>query len=159
MEVEKSPIPLTPAQLLTLIPQQNPFRFVDAIVSVNAHSIEGHYTFKEDESFYGGHFPGQPITPGVILLESMCQVGVVALGIYLLSLEVSEVEVRRWTTFFSDATTEFLKPVLPGQRVTIRAEKVFWRKKKLRCTIEMKTDDGVLVAQATASGIGVRRNE
>jgi 3-hydroxyacyl-[acyl-carrier-protein] dehydratase len=60
--------PLTPAQLLDLLPQQRPFRFVDEIVEVDEQRIVGRYTFREDEWFYAGHFPGRPITPGVILL-------------------------------------------------------------------------------------------
>ena len=148
--------PLSLTELLELVPQQRPFRFVDAITEVDELKIVGNYTFKNDESFYEGHFPGKPVTPGVILLESMCQVGVVALGIYLLSLEESAEEVKLWTTMFSDAQVDFMKPVLPGTKVTIRGERVFWRRKKLRSRIEMFDETGSLVAQATASGIGVR---
>jgi 3-hydroxyacyl-[acyl-carrier-protein] dehydratase len=46
--------------------------------------------------------------------------------------------------------------VLPGECVTIRSERVFWRRHKLRARIEMFGADGVLVAQTTASGLGVR---
>jgi 3-hydroxyacyl-[acyl-carrier-protein] dehydratase len=149
--------PLSPSEILNLIPQQNPFRFVETIKEVNENAIEGTYTFKKNESFYEGHFPGNPVTPGVILLEAMCQVGVVGLGIYLLSLEEPAHEVKQWTTFFSDAQVEFMKPVLPGETVTIRGERIFWRRKKLRCKIEMFNSTGDLVAQTTASGMGVRQ--
>ncbi len=50
-------------EILALVPQQAPFRFIDNIVSVNEDGIVGQYTFKEDETFYAGHFPGQPVTP------------------------------------------------------------------------------------------------
>jgi 3-hydroxyacyl-[acyl-carrier-protein] dehydratase len=86
----------------------------------------------------------------------MAQVGVVALGIYLLSLEVDAQEVSKWTTYFADAQVEFLKPVLPGETVLIRGEKLFWRRRKLRSKLEMCRRDGTLIASATASGIGVR---
>lgn len=147
---------LTPRQLLELIPQQRPFRFVDEILDVNELSITGRYTFRPDEDFYAGHFPGQPVTPGVILLESMCQVGVVALGIHLLAREESPEEVRRWTTMFTDAQVDFSRPVFPGATVTIKGEKIFWRRKKLRSKVEMFDASGNLVAQATASGMGVQ---
>ena len=147
---------LTPHQLLELIPQQKPFRFVDEILEVSDLAISGRYTFRQDESFYAGHFPGNPVTPGVILLESMCQVGVVALGIYLLAQEEAPEEVRRWTTMFADAQTDFFKPVYPGATVTIKGEKIFWRRKKLRSRVEMFDTAGTLVAQATASGVGVK---
>lgn len=151
-------IKLNPKQVLELIPQQKPFRFVDEIIELDDQKIVGTYRFRNDESFYEGHFPGHPVTPGVILLESMCQVGVVALGIYLLAQEESAEEVKRWTTMFSDSQVDFFKPVLPGTTVTIKAEKIFWRRKKLRCRIEMFNDKGELVAQATASGIGVKHD-
>lgn len=147
---------LTPAQVLELMPQQRPFRFVDEILDVDGQRITGRYTFREDEWFYAGHFPGRPITPGVILLESMCQVGVVAMGIYLFALERSVEEARAWTTLFVEAESEFLRSVLPGETVTIRGEQIFWRRNKLRARIEMFAADGTLVAQTTASGLGVR---
>ena len=147
---------LSKEELLALIPQQRPFRFVDEILEVDADHIVGRYTFRQDESFYAGHFPGRPITPGVILLESMCQVGVVALGIYLFSLEANPAEIAHWTTLFTDAQVEFLKAVLPGETVTIRAQKLLWRRKKIRSQIEMFAADGSLVARATPSGLGVR---
>jgi 3-hydroxyacyl-[acyl-carrier-protein] dehydratase len=147
---------LTPAQVLELLPQQRPFRFVDEILEVDDQRISGKYTFRDDEWFYAGHFPGRPITPGVILLESMCQVGVVALGIFLFALEHSIAEARSWTTFFVEAESEFFRTVRPGGTVTIRGERVFWRRNKLRSKVEMFTSDGVLVAQTAASGLGVR---
>lgn len=147
---------LSPEELLSLIPQQAPFRFVDSITLVDDLRIEGKYRFREDESFYKGHFPGNPVTPGVILLESMCQVGVVAHGIYLMAQEESAEETRLWTTFFADAQVEFVKPVFPGETVTVRAERIFWRRKKLRSKVEMFSADGKLVAQATVSGVGVK---
>ena len=149
--------PLTPTQILTYIPQQEPFRFIDQILYVNENEISGTYKFKQHESFYAGHFPNKPITPGVILLESMCQVGVVAFGIYLLSLEIIPNEINKWLTMFTDAKVEFFKSVYPGDLVTIKATKVFWRKMKLRSNIEMYDQNHNLLATTVASGIGVSR--
>jgi len=146
---------LTPNEILNYIPQQNPFRFVDQILNVNENEIIGMYKFKQTESFYAGHFPNKPITPGVILLESMCQVGVVAFGIYLLSLEIASNEISNWLTMFTDAKVEFLKSVYPESTVTIKATKVFWRKMKLRSNIEMYDQNNNLLATALASGIGI----
>jgi 3-hydroxyacyl-[acyl-carrier-protein] dehydratase len=147
---------LTPAEVLALLPQQRPFRYLDEILDVNEERISGRYTFRHDEWFYAGHFPGRPITPGVILLESMCQVGVVSLGIYLFALDHSLDDARAWTTLFVEAESEFLRSVLPGETVTIRGERIYWRRHKLRARIEMFAADGTIVAQTTASGLGVR---
>jgi 3-hydroxyacyl-[acyl-carrier-protein] dehydratase len=146
---------LTPEEILNLIPQQSPFRFIDQITEVDAEQITGSYTFRADEFFYRGHFPGKPVTPGVILLECMCQIGVVALGIYLLSLEVTPAEIKQWLTMFTDAEFECMRSVAPNDTVIVKAKKLFWRRKKLRAEIKMYTPSGELIAAATASGIGV----
>ena len=148
---------LSHQQILDLVPQQAPFRFIDHIVSVDEDGIVGQYTFKEDESFYAGHFPGQPVTPGVILLETMAQTGVVAFGLYLLSLQLDQSELDQWLTLFSDAEVEFSRPVYPGEQVTIRAEKVFWRRMKLKARVTMHNPANELVASCVISGMGVRK--
>lgn len=147
---------LTPDQVLALVPQRRPFRFLDEILEIDADAITGAYTFKQDESFYAGHFPDMPITPGVILLEAMAQTGVVALGIYLKALEVDDEELRRWKSIFTDAQVEFLGGVRPGERVICRGEKIFWRRNKLRSRVEMRREDGQLLASCTLAGVGVR---
>jgi 3-hydroxyacyl-[acyl-carrier-protein] dehydratase len=98
-----------------------------------------------------------PVTPGVILLETMAQAGVVALGIYLKGLEVPREEIAHWRAIFSDGTVEFFDMVLPGDQVISRATKVFWRRNKLRSKVEMTRADGRLVARCEVSGMGVRR--
>lgn len=148
-------IRLRPDEVLELLPQQEPFRFVDEIVSVDEETIRAHYTFRPDADFYRGHFPGNPVTPGVILLESIAQVGVVALGIYLVALEGGRDEVRRRVALFADADVEFSGVVRPGTRVEINAKKIFYRRGKLRSEAEMRLDDGSIVCSATISGMGV----
>ena len=146
---------LTSAEILTYIPQQKPFRFIDQIIYINEQEICGSYTFKKDEFFYTGHFPNKAITPGVILLECMSQIGVVAFGIYLLSISLPVDEIKNWLTMFTDAQVEFFKSVYPGDTVTVTAKKIFWRKMKLRTQIEMYDQHQNVLATAIASGIGV----
>jgi len=145
---------LTPKQVLDLIPQQDPFRFIDDIVELDDDHIVGTYQFRPDADFYRGHFPGNPVTPGVILIESLAQVGIVALGIYLFAQE-SEAETAKVTTLFVDTSVDFGGIVRPGDRVTITAEKIFYRRRKLRSKAEMKLDDGTIVCSGTVSGMGV----
>ena len=54
-------------KILDLMPYAEPFRFIDEISSVNEEGITGFYTFQSHSDFYKGHFPGFPLTPGVIL--------------------------------------------------------------------------------------------
>lgn len=143
------------ATVLELLPQQEPFRFIDEIVEVDEEHIVARYTFRPEADFYRGHFPGNPITPGVLLIEAMAQTGVVALGIYLVARAKGVEEVRRVLTVFTDVTAEFSGVVRPGDTVTISARKVFFRRMKLRSEVEMHNADGTLVASATVAGMGV----
>lgn len=149
---------LTKDEVLELLPQKRPFRFLDRLVELDeAHAI-GEYTFRDDETFYAGHFPGDPVTPGVILLETMCQTGLVALGIYLLGLEVPRDEVAKTVTLFTDSQVEFERIVRPGETVRVTAEKVFWRRRKLKSNVTLTLADGTSVARGVVAGMGVVRH-
>ncbi|MEW5849948.1 MAG: 3-hydroxyacyl-ACP dehydratase FabZ family protein [Myxococcota bacterium] len=149
--------PLSCAEVLSLLPHRRPFLFVDEILELNETGARGRYRFREDEVFYPGHFPGNPITPGVILIEAMGQIGVVAHGIYLYGLRHTVEEIQRHFTVFSDGEAEFFHMVRPGDEVFVTSEKVFFRQKKIRARVEMKLASGQLVASATLSGIGVEK--
>ena len=148
---------LSKEQVLALVPQQEPFRFIDEITELDGEHIVANYTFREDADFYRGHFPGNPITPGVILTETMAQAGVVAFGIYLYALETSLEEVNKMLTIFTDANVDFTGSVKPGDRVTTTGTIKFFRRKKLRASVEMKLDDGTVVCSGELSGMGVPR--
>ena len=148
---------LSPAEVLELIPQQEPFRFVDEILEISKDHIVAHYRFRPDADFYRGHFPGNPVTPGVILLECIAQVGVVALGIYLVALEAGLGAVESRLALFADATVDFSGIVKPGERVVVSATRTFWRRGKLRSEAEMHLDDGTAVCHASISGMAIQR--
>ena len=148
---------LAPDEVLARIPQREPFRFVDAIHSVDDESVTASYRWREDHDFYRGHFPGDPVTPGVLLVEALAQASVVALGAYLLAKELPEEEAAKIVPFFTDANVEFTGIVRPGARVHMASRRVFWRMRKLRIEGEMTLDDGSVVCAGTLSGLGVAR--
>lgn len=147
----------TPEELLEAVPQRPPFRFLDEILEVDEEHVVAAVRFREDADFYRGHFPGHPITPGVILIEAMAQAGVVALGLYLLSLEGARHEIEKYVTVFTDCQVEFEGSVLPGERVVTTARKEFFRRRKLRARVEMAKEDGTPVASGVLAGMGVPR--
>jgi 3-hydroxyacyl-[acyl-carrier-protein] dehydratase len=146
-------------KILALMPQKAPFRFLDRITEISEENIVGQYTFRHDEYFYAGHFPGKPLTPGVILIETMAQTAVVAFGIYMAMLEHqhnSGVDPTEYVMVASDVEAQFLAPVLPGRTVTVHGKKIYLRHKKLRAKAELYLDDGRLAASAVLSGVGVK---
>lgn len=146
---------LTREEVLALVPQQEPFRFIDEIRELDEDHIVASYRFDEKADFYRGHFPGNPITPGVILLESLAQVSIVALGLYLYAKEYPGEALDELVTVFTDANVEFTGTVRPGDRVIITGRKQFFRRKKLRSEAEMRLEDGTLVCSGVISGMGV----
>ena len=143
------------ARVLAAVPQQPPFRFLDEILELDDDHILAAVRFREDADFYRGHFPGHPVTPGVILIEAMAQAGVVALGLHLVMDESEGEDTSKLVTFFTDANVEFAGQVDPGERVLIRGEKIFFRRRKLRSRVEMHREDGTLVCSGELSGMGV----
>jgi len=151
----------TVRQVLEMVPQQPPFRFIDDILEMDGDHIVGTYRFRDDEYFYRGHFPGQPVTPGVILIETMAQTGVVAFGIYLLlRQEISPDRIRQMVTLFVMADDcEFHTIVKPGERVIIRGEKVYLRRGNLKTKVSMERENGEFICSGTLTGRGVDSHE
>ncbi len=152
-----TPSRLSAAQVLARVPQGEPFRFIDEILELDPEHIVAAYRFPPGADFYRGHFPGRPITPGVLLIEAMAQTSVVALGIFLLSIQESSADLDKLVTLFTDVDVEFSGAVKPGDRVTIHGTKVFFRRRKLRSRAEMRLADGSVVCSGTLSGMGVPR--
>ena len=82
--------------LRDILPQKEPFRFIDSVkeINYNNNSITCLYSFKGDNPIFKGHFPGEPIVPGVLLIESIAQSSIILMksitgqsdeGLYLLS--------------------------------------------------------------------------
>ena len=100
-----------------LLPHREPFLFVDRQLSSDGTSAVGEYTFSADRNdFFRGHFPGNPIVPGVILLESMAQVCAA-------SVVANGPVGARPPLFYLAAVSDvrFLRPVMPGDTLVTRA--------------------------------------
>jgi len=148
---------LTPAEVLARLPQQEPFRFIDEILEIDADHIVASYTWRPDADFYRGHFPGNPVTPGVLLIECMAQAGVVAQGIWLVTRDGGAEAAEKLVTVFTDADVEFSGLVPPGATVRVEGRKEFFRRNKLRARVQMTLADGQVVCSGTLSGMGVPR--
>ena len=148
---------MTREEILSSLPQQEPFRFVDEILEIDDEHVLAAYTWRPDADFYRGHFPDNPVTPGVLLVESMAQAGVVCLALHLMAQEEGGIDPDKLVFFFTDCNVEFSGVVSPSERVLIRSRKVYFRRRKLRCEVEMQREDGELVCSGTLSGMGAPR--
>jgi len=145
---------LTTNNILSLLPYTQPFLFVDEILNIDENGVTGIYRFKEDAFFYKGHFKNHPVTPGVILTECMAQIGVVCLGIYLLSEEKKEEGDKKITQIaMSSSEADFYLPVYPGEEVKVVSKKKYFRFNKLKCETEMYNSEGKLVCRGTIAGM------
>lgn len=94
-------------QIIELLPHRPPFLFVDKIIELSENHVVGIKTVDESEYYFKGHFPGDPIMPGVLQVESMAQTG----GILALSLQESPKDYS--TYFIRIEECKFRKPVRP----------------------------------------------
>lgn len=134
--------------IIAQLPYSKPFLFVDELLHVDENGSIGTYTFDENLDFYKGHFKEKPVTPGVILTETMAQIGLVCLGIYLLNNELKNTQIA-----FTSADMQFLKPVYPREKVTVISQKIYFRFGKLKCNISMKNEAEQIVSQGIFSGM------
>ena len=133
-----------------IMPYSRPFLFVDEFLEITDQGARGYYTYREDEFFYQGHFPGNPVTPGAIMIETMAQIGLVALGIYI-NKSYEKDELEKFVFVTSDV--QFFKKVMPGERVTVVSEKVYFRFRRLKCNVTLENEEGETVCKGVMSGL------
>ena len=147
---------MTTDQILAYLPYKSSFLFIDNITSLNDEGVTGDYTLRKDAFFYEDHFVNNPVTPGVIITEIMAQIGLVVLGIYLISNESRETGLTMDEESFPLLTStdvSFFKIVLPGEKVIVKSEKQYFRFGKLKCFIVMHNSKGKLIAKGIFSGV------
>ncbi|RZJ75380.1 MAG: beta-hydroxyacyl-ACP dehydratase [Flavobacterium sp.] len=141
---------MTKEEILAELPYGKDFLFVGDLLSISENGITGTYTFDESLPFYQSHFKDFPITPAVILTETMAQIGLVCLGIFL----TAETEVVKGIgVAMTSSSVDFLKPVYPGTKVLVNSEKIYFRFNKLSCRVIMKDESGDTVCKGTISGM------
>lgn len=138
-----------PEDIIAKLPYGPAFLFVDTLEKVDEDSAAGTYTFREDLLFYQGHFKGQPVTPGVLLTECCAQIGMVCLGIYL----ADEQGIKAGSFALSSSEMQFFLPVYPGETVSVRSQKHYFRFNKLKCAVRMYNHREELVCKGILAGM------
>jgi len=143
---------VTKEEIVNKLPYTDPFLFVDKITEVTQTYIKGEYTFDANCDFYKGHFVNFPVTPGVILLECMQQIGLVSLGIYLLRDKEFDLKSNA-TVAMVENEARFYKPVFPNEKVTVISDLEYFRFFKLKSKVKMLNEAGETVCSGIFSGI------
>ena len=127
------------------LPHRYPFLLVDRVVEVNAgHSIVAYKNLSVNEPFFNGHFPDNPIFPGVLLLEAMAQ----AAGILGFCSQGKTNEDGSTYYFAGADDVRFRRPCVPGDRVMLRATVLSQRRGIWKFDVSSDVD-GELAAAAT----------
>lgn len=99
-----------------LLPHRYPMQLVDKVIAIGPTSIVGVKNITSNEPFFTGHFPQEPVMPGVLQIEAMAQCG------GLLVLNTLE-EPERWSTYFMKIdNVKFRQKVVPGDTLLFKVE-------------------------------------
>jgi beta-hydroxyacyl-ACP dehydratase FabZ len=113
-------LPLNNQEIQKLLPHRYPFLLVDRVIELDpGKKIAGIKNVTANEAFFQGHFPGNPVMPGVLIIEAMAQIG----GILsrLTAMEGLESGEAPMVYFMSIDKVKFRKMVIPGDQLRLEA--------------------------------------
>lgn len=126
---------LNKEEIKKIIPQREPFLMIDEVEEyIPGESCTAYKNVSEDEYYFKGHFPGNPIMPGVLIVESLAQTGAVA----ILSMEENQ---GKNALFGGIDKLRFKKQVVPGDRLKLEV-KIIKRKGPIGIGEALATVDG-----------------
>jgi 3-hydroxyacyl-[acyl-carrier-protein] dehydratase len=135
--------------LMKLLPHRYPFLMIDRIVDINGNeSAVGIKNVTINEPHFTGHFPEQPVMPGVLIVEAMAQT---AGAICIRAVGAARPSL---VYFLTIDNAKFRKPVVPGDQLRISVRKIKMRGNLLKFACEAKVDDAK-VAEAEISAMMV----
>jgi 3-hydroxyacyl-[acyl-carrier-protein] dehydratase len=109
-------------EIQRLLPHRYPFLLIDRVLEIERKKrLVAIKNVTANEPFFQGHFPGNPIMPGVLLVEAMAQAGAV-----LLLLELPD-RKNKLVVFSGIERAKFRRPVVPGDQVRLEIDVIVWR--------------------------------
>ena len=135
------------SDILKILPQRYPFLMIDKIIRATDKEIITLKNVSNNEPYFQGHFPGNPIMPGVLILEAMIQTG------NLLPAEVSTTSHKDYVGYVTTIDkVKFRKPVVPGDHLYLKVSILNKIGNTWRFT--GKADlNGIVVAEAIWMGV------
>ena len=142
-------------EIMNLLPHRYPFLLVDRIIELEmGKKIVGIKNVTINEPFFQGHFPGQPVMPGVLILEAMAQVA----GVMALSTVPADQVQNKVIYFMTIDKAKFRRPVVPGDQVRFDMEVLRMRSNTMSFK-GLATVDGNAVAEAEMMAMIVEREK
>ena len=140
--VVREPVVYTVEDILQVLPHRYPFLLVDRILELEeGKRVVGLKNVTINEPFFQGHFPGHPIMPGVLIIESLAQVG------GMLLMRTVEDPASKVVYFMSLESVKFRRPVRPGDQLRLEVEVLQLRGKTCRMR-GVATVDGQVATEA-----------
>ena len=140
-------LPLTYKDIAKLLPHRYPFLLVDRITEYEPWKrIVGYKNVTANEEFFQGHFPGEPIMPGVLIIEAMGQTAGILSRLSLMENE-EEQTTPRLVVFMGIDNVKFRRQVIPGDQLRLEAEPIRTGSKVWKLAGKAYVDDN-LAAQA-----------
>ncbi|MBN2418279.1 MAG: 3-hydroxyacyl-ACP dehydratase FabZ [Deltaproteobacteria bacterium] len=140
-------LPLTYKDIVKLLPHRYPFLLVDRVTEYEPFKkVVAYKNVTSNEAFFQGHFPGDPIMPGVLIIEAMGQAGGVLARLSMMEKE-EEQDTPRLVIFMGIDAVKFRRQVVPGDILRLEAEPVRTGSKVWKIAGRAYVDDN-LAAQA-----------
>ena len=113
-------LPILQDEIKNYLPHRDPMLFIDRVIALGEDNIVIESDISPDADFFKGHFPGMPIMPGVLIIETTAQAGALLVAL------TRGLEDDKFIAFSSVETAKFKRPVYPNEtlRVEVCIEKV-----------------------------------
>lgn len=123
-------------EIRKILPQRYPFLMIDRVLELDpGKKIVALKNVSFNEEYFSGHFPGQPIMPGILIIEAMAQASIV-----LFYGSQDPARNKKLSYYLGSVKVRFLNPVIPGDQLKITIE-----------PLKMLSSAGIVKAQATVS--------